>query len=115
MPTGKLVSDLGNTNRANLNLSKLVTFLVNGDHYLIHNPCLTWTQECARVFLAKPPSCSFQLIIIFWQSDGLSYNDIITTNSSTRRYEAIIVKFIISCIPHTLTCLSSWFFKCFFL
>ena len=41
------------------------------------------------------------LIIIFWQSDGLSYNDIITTNSSTRRYEAIIVKFIISCIPHT--------------
>ena len=41
------------------------------------------------------------LIIIFWQSDGLSYNDIITTNSSTRRYEAIVVKFIISCIPHT--------------
>ena len=41
------------------------------------------------------------LIIILWQSDGLSYNDIITTNSSTRRYEAIIVKFIISCIPHT--------------
>ena len=61
MATGKLVPHLRDPHRANLDLTELVAILVDREHHLINDPCLTGAQERTGITLGEPPGTALKL------------------------------------------------------
>lgn len=58
---GELVSYLGCLDCADPDLAELVSFLVDGDHHLVHNTCLAASHEDTGISLGESARCCFQL------------------------------------------------------
>lgn len=50
-------------------------------------------------------SCTY-LIIIFWESDRLSYDDVRPTHSNPRGDDPIVVQLVVEGVPHSLDCVT---------
>lgn len=110
MSAGKLVSNLGDADRADLqemesaqlpacnsssavqveglsahpDLTELVALLVQRHHHLIHDSSLTGSQEGAAVPLGVAPVGALQLIFVLRQRHRLPNDHVLTRHTNTR-------------------------------
>lgn len=110
MSAGKLVSNLGDADRADLqemesaqlpacisssavqveglsahpDLTELVALLVQRHHHLIHDSSLTGSQEGATVPLGVAPVGALQLIFVLRQRHRLPNDHVLTRHTNTR-------------------------------
>lgn len=66
------------------------------------------------VWAAMQSSCTY-LIIIFWESDRLSYDDVRPAHSNPRGDDPIIVQLVVEGVPHSLDCVTRWLLEMLFL
>lgn len=113
--TGELVTDLRNSDGANSDLGELGPVNIERQHDLVHDTSLGVPQEGAGVSLGVSLCLALQLIVIFWQSDGLTNDDIFSGHPETRGNYSVIIQLVIDGCSHSLTCFSGWLLKYLFL